>query len=212
MERIDNLEPDLFYSGPAEYLVAKVAAGLKAVPQFASIFGDRIDAYKRLDYSMRELPAIRLYNDSFTKEFESWFINGTLICDVILPASQRRELLQQVQDTLSAALLQQFRRPSFFAAIEADVPGLNELGKNFDVDKSLGFEWGDNAVPLTQIRLNFRIDLRQWDNYLTSDERTKDEPFTKTLGDLELIMTTIQGLQDDFETINVVVGIEQDVT
>lgn len=204
-ERIDELDNlNLFYLGPAEFLTARVAEAIAAVPQFATIFGNRIDAYERNDYSTRELPALRIYCETWSKEFESWFINGELILDVILPPSIRRTKLQSYSDTLTSALCQQFRRPTFFADLCALVPGLNELGKTFSVDRSLGFVHGDNIDPVTQIRANFRIDLRIWDEYLTSDDRTKDDPFEKTLGALERIHANIIG-QDDANADNVIV-------
>ena len=196
-ERVDALQsPTLFLSGPAEFLAEKVAQALAAVPQFVQVFGPRIDAYRRMDYSQRELPALRVYNNTYNKEFESWFITGELVLDVIFPASLRRELQQRFQDTVTSALCQQFRRPTFFQTLCEQVPGLNELGKEFSADKSLGFTWGQDQVPLTQIRANFRLDLRQWDDFLVQDERTKQDPFEKTLADLEVVHTLIEGEND----------------
>jgi hypothetical protein len=97
------------------------------------------------------------------------------------------------------ALLHQFRRPKFFVEMGEVVPGLNELGKRFEYDKSLGFEWNDTVVPLTQITLSFKIDLRAWDSYLEQTNRTKDSPFKETLGDLRRLVGVIQGLRDDLE-------------
>ena len=220
-ERIDRIEyqkvqeenetTTVFYNGPAEFLVDKMAKRLVEVSQFAKIFGDNIDGYKRMDYSIRALPAIRLYNDNYIKDYESWFINGDIKCDLILPANLRRQETQQIQDTLSAAVVQQFRRPAFFASLCEQVPGLNELGKRVTVDKSLGFEWDETEVPLTQITLNFRLDLRQWDNYLEQTNRTKDSPFVGVLADLEKIVTTIQGLRDDNETVETEIGVTQTI-
>lgn len=214
-ERIENLKytrdektrapisEEPFMNNPVEFLVHQMALQLKAVPQWKKIFGDQIDSYKRMDYSIRSLPALRLYNDDFNKEFESWFIEGDVKADIILPASMRRNETQQVQDTLASALLQQFRRPLFFDALDAVVPGLNELGKRFTCNKSLGFEWEEGMVPLTQITINFRLDLRVWDDYLEQTERTKDSPFEKVLGDLEKIVGTIDSLKDNNENAEV---------
>ena len=197
-ERIDQLaDLTLFLVGPAEFLAARVAANIALVPQFAAVFGSRIDAYARHDYGARELPALRIYNTNYFKEFESWFIHGDITLDVVLPPSTRRLLQQQYADTITAALCQQFRRPTFFETLCSEVPGLNELGKTFDADKTLGFQTEGNVVPLVQIKANFRLDLRQWDLFLESDSRTKDDPFGRTLLDLETIYSTIQGLEDD---------------
>jgi hypothetical protein len=153
-----------------------------------------------MDYSMRALPAMRIYNNTYVKSFDSWFVEGDLVVDLIFPPNLRRKDTQQIPDSITAALMQQFRRPEFFVALNEVTPGLNELGKRFDVDKALAFEWGEDLVPLTQITLNFRIDLRQWDLYLESDNRTKDNPFERTLGDLQQIVSTIRALRDDAET------------
>lgn len=197
-----------FINSPAEFLVRQMADQLKEVKQWKSIFADNIDHYKRMDYSIRQLPALRMYNDDFTKEFESWFVEGDIKADIILPASLRRNETQQIQDTLSSALLQQFRRPTFFDRLNNAVPGLNELGKRFTVNKSLGFEWEENWVPLTQITINFRLDLRIWDDYLEATDRTKDSPFEAVLGNLESIVATINGLKDDNETTEVSLGMQ----
>lgn len=221
MERIETLvytaasgaegtETTLYLTGPTEFLCAEVAKQLKDDAVWTTFFGDNIDAYKRMDYGIRSLPALRIYNNTYQKQFESWFVEGELTCDLIFPANIRRTETQQLPDSMTAALLQQFRRPTFFASMCDKVPGLNELGKRFEVDKSLAFEWQDELIPLTQITLNFRIDLRKWDEYLESDYRTKDDPFVRTLEDLQEIVTTIQGME--FGDINVEIDADQEIT
>lgn len=199
-ERIENLTPELFLSGPGDFMIRRICELLLAEPHWAKIFGPNIDAYKRMDYGIRNLPALRIYNNRWRRDAESWFITGDLTMDIIFPASTRRDELQRFQDVLTSALTQQFRRPQFFQAVAAEVPGLNELGRTMDADKSLGFEWGEDMVPLTQIATNFRIDLREWDQFLESDDRTKDDPFDRTLGDLQTINGLIQAFRDDMES------------
>lgn len=190
-------EDNLFYSGPGEFLVSVIAQELSNVQQFKDLFGVNIDCYKRMDYSIRNLPAMRIYCDRYTKEFESWFIEGDVKTDIIFPAALRRNELQSYQMTISSAIVQQFRRQSFYNTVESRVPGLNQLGRRVDVDMSLGFEWGEDAVPLTQISLNFKLDLRIWDDYLTQTNRVKNDPFCETIVNLERIVSTIQALKDD---------------
>lgn len=226
MERIDRIkyeEPSLastlerketeyFLTGPMEFLAVEIAETLKAETIWAKIFGDNIDPYARMDYSFRNLPCLRIYDKGYTKEHESWFITGDIIAEVIFPPNMRREEHQQITTTISSALMQQFRRPSFFETLESKVPGLNELGKRFDVDKSLAFEFNDTLAPLVKISLNVRIDLRAWDAYLESDNRTKDNPFERTLGDLENIVAVIQGLNsDDSDDVNVEISVDQTI-
>lgn len=203
-ERGEELRPstregeqtNLFLTGPAEFLCRRIVDQLLADPAWKILFGDAIDPYKRMDYSMRALPAMRVYVDRYKKEAETWYMNGAVTIDILFPASIRRPELEQLPSTVAAALVQQFRRPTMFAALLELVPGLNELGKMVDVDKSLAFEWGDDMVPLTQINLNFRMNLNAWDDYLESDYRTKDEPFIRTLEDLRQIVIKIQAVTD----------------
>jgi hypothetical protein len=201
MERIENIlhYPTPFLDGPTEFLVKTLAIEFSKVKQFKKIFGENIDNYKRQDYSIRSLPAVRFYNNSQFKESDNGWLTGDVIADVIFPASIRRNELQQVQDTLSAAMFNQFNRDTFFFSIRAGVPGLNELGRTISVDKSLGYQWqdGEEVVPLTQFTINSRLDLRIWNDYLTSQLRTNEDPFERTLGILEEIYVKIQGLQQD---------------
>ncbi len=211
-ERIDQVQPKLFIDGPAEYLSFKVAAELQKVKQFDRIFDEYIDGYKRMDYGMRNLPALRIYNNGYIKEFESWYINGDLVLDIIFPPSIKRDLLQRTSDVVSNALLQQFRRPKFLAALREQVPGLNELGKRFEVDKALAFEFETDLAPLTQIRANFRLNLEEWDRHLVETLRTKDDPFEEVLGSLDEVVSVIQGLRDGSEEVQVSVPSSQTTT
>lgn len=197
--KIDRLTPKLFLDGPTEFLIKSIARALAEEEHFREIFGDSVVDYDKEDFSIRELPAARVYNFNFTKEHESHYIFGDVKIDVILPPLIRREETEEIQSQIAAALLQQFRRPSFFAAMQRAVPGLNELGKVFAVDKSLGFqtEGMTDECPVTHITLNFRIDLKDWDAYLESQGRTKDDPFEVTLANLRTIATTIQGIRVD---------------
>lgn len=211
--RVEGIDTTLFATGPGEFICSKICEALGLDPVWSTLFGDRIDSYKRMDYSIRELPALRIYNNTYRKMAESWFIEGSIVADIIFPPAIRRKKLEQIPDTVAAALLQQFRRPTFFENLCAVTPGLNQLGRTFDVDKALAFDFGENTLaPLTQVLINFKLDLRAWDDYLTSDYRTKDEPFARTLEDLARIVTTIQGLEADNETVGVEVDVDQDQT
>lgn len=198
-ERIDNLKPELFLDGPGEFIAKHICLELLKVKQWKAIFGDRMDPYMRMDYSQRDFPALRIYDKGWVKENESWFVTGNLYFDIILPASLRRVENQQIPATLCTAMVQQLRRPTFFENLAVLIPGLNELGKVMNVDKALAFEWGEDELPLTQISVNFRLDLRVWDRYLEDQSRTKDDPFERTLETLNFIGLTIQGL--DQETV-----------
>lgn len=188
----------MFLTGPAEFLVRQLAEELKIDPVWSRLFGDMIDSYMRMDYGYRNLPAIRIYNERFYKEDESWYINGDVKIDIILPPAIRRNETQQMADTLASAMIQQFRRKTFYHTLRDSVPGLNQLGKSISCDKAMAFQFDDDVLcPLVQIMVNFRMDLAEWDRYIESDDRTTDDPFNRTLGDLELIATTIEGLRED---------------
>lgn len=197
-ERIDRLKPNPFLDGPTDHLVKGICNEIAKVPQFKKIFGESIEPYDREDFAFSALPALRVYNLQFIKEQESHYINGRVYADVIFPASLRRGETEELQNIVASALLQQFRRPGFFAALREVVPGLNELGKVFEVDKTMGLktsDW-DGVAPMTQTTLNFRIDLKEWDSYLESQGRTKADPFEQTLLDLERIVSEIDGIKN----------------
>lgn len=198
LNHINAGDPNPYISGPGEALCKVIASELLKDPHWTSLF-TYIDGYKREDYGFTNFPVLRIYTENDTKDYESWFINGEIILDSIFPADIRRVELQQVQDIVASAMLQQFRRTPFFNAVSQGVPGLNELGKKFVTNKALGYAWqdGDELAPLTQMTVNFRIDLRQWDLYLTDTNRTKDDPFDETLATLKKIALKIKGLKDD---------------
>jgi hypothetical protein len=198
-DKLDRMTPQLFKDGPGEHLAMQVALAIKNERHFRMVFGEAVDDYDREDYSMRDLPALRVYNPGYRKEHESHYINGNLNMDVILPASIRRVETEDIPSRIATALLQQFRRPGFFERMVQAVPGLNELGKVFEVDKNLTFQntQMNDECPVVKIVLNFRIDLKAWDAYLEEQGRTKGEPFDVVLEDLKLIATTIQGIDDD---------------
>lgn len=222
-ERIENLvyeptqpptrEPEqtnLFLTQPGEFLVNVLVKNLKKSEHWTRLFGEYIDSYQRMDYSIRSLPAMRIYCNKWRRDFESWYINGDLQIDIIWPPSIRRVENQKLPQTISGAILQQLSSMSFFVEVGKEVPGLNELGKVVSTDMTMGFHWQDEIVPLTQITANFRINLQEWDEYMESDYRTTDDPFERTLADLKLVATTIEGLRDDGK-VDVEIGVTNKV-
>lgn len=214
-ERTSTVEPvesNLFLTQPGEFLVSVFVAELKKDPAWAALFGEYIEDYERMDFSIRSLPAMRIYCERYRKDFETWYESGDIIIDVIWPASIRRGELNRLPQTIAGAMIQQLRRPTFFAAICDQVPGLNELGKTVNADFDLGFKWQDDIIPLTRITANFRVLLNEWDEYLESDYRTRDQPFRRTLGDLRSIVTTINALRTtDPEDVELSIEINQEV-
>lgn len=197
--KIDRLTPKLFLDGPSQFLVKNLALQFLQEPHFKQVFGESVEPYDREDFMIRELPALRIYNFTYTKEHESHYIVGDLHMDIILPPLLRRGDTEEVQDQLATAIIQQLRRPPFFAAMLEVVPGLNELGKVVTVDNTLGYQntKQEDECPCTHMTVNFRIDLKEWDAYLESQGRTKDDPFDVTLENLATIAVTIQTIRVD---------------
>lgn len=203
-------ENNPFINGPGDYLAKKIKDLIKQEPKWVQMFGENIDSYERMDYPIRSLPAFRVFSTNYRKETESHYIVGEVQIDVILPPFLRRDELQIVQDLFGSAFMQQFRRPTFFAALRNVLPSLNELGKTFEIDKSLGMTFDEEILPITRMTANFRLDLKMWDDYLMSDNRTKEDPFTRTLGDLQKIVSVIQA-NDDVPEKQDEIGIEQTI-
>jgi hypothetical protein len=184
-----------FLSGPGELLCFHSARLLLEVPEWRGFFGEYIDGYYREDYGIRNLPALRFYSDKFESESQSWWLDGNVDMDVLLPPSLRRGDLQKVSDVVVAALLQQFRRDSFLEGLRLVVPGLNYYGRGFHADKNKAWQPASSEselIPMAAVSLNFRVDLREWDAYLESADRTVDDPFRKTLKTLASIGTIIR--------------------
>jgi len=198
-EKLDNATPSLFLDGPGEFLAMQLAAQINLEPHFNEIFQGSVFDYQREDISYRELPALRIYTLDYTKEQESHYINGDVHADVIFPPNIRRENIETLSSRIASALLQQFRRPPFFATMCDLVPGLNELGKVFNINKSMVFQNTEQTdeCPVVKITLNFRLDLKVWDQYLIDNGRTKDDPFDVTLKNLKIIAGIIQAIREE---------------
>lgn len=200
-----------FISGPGELLCHHTARLLLEVPEWKAFFGECIDGYYRQDYSIRSLPALRFYSDRYEMETQSWWLDGNVTMDMLLPPSLRREDLQKVADVAVAALLQQFRRPDFFGALRGVVPGLNYYGKGFKADKNKAWQpesQETQLIPMADVQLSFRVDMREWDAFLESDDRTVNDPFRRTLKTLASIATIIRAGEPPQ---NVDIPIEQQV-
>lgn len=197
--RLDVLDSPTWFDQPGELIVNHLAVELKKDPVIARIFGDRVEPYMRMDFGVRELPAVRMFNPTGRKDSETGYLTGEIKMDVIFPPSVRRAELQKYPDRVVSMLLAQFRRQSFFTSMRALVPGLNELGRSYSFDKALGFvpKDAEELCPLTQITVGWRILLADWDLYLESDDRTPNDPFEKTLGDLETLNVISQPVLDD---------------
>lgn len=211
--RIDEISPDVFKDGPADYLVKQIALLIGNEPHFKKVFGEQVADYDREDFPIRGLPALRVYCFDYEKTSEmSGYIEGTIQMDVILPPSLRRADTEKFSSIIANAMMQQFRRLPFFSAMRGVVPGLNELGKHFSVDKRLVYQNTEQAdeCPVVHMTANFRIDLKEWDEYLESQGRTREDPFDKTLENLREITAVIQGIRVDADLTTKDVSISTD--
>ncbi len=207
-DRVDILESPTWFLQPGDRIVETLVDQLKAEPTMQLIFGDNIEGYRRMDYGVRQFPAMRVYNETGEKTAETWYVNGDIKIDIGLPPSLRRAQNQKFPDLLVSAMLSLFRAQPFFERVRAHVPGLNQLGWNFRYDKGLAFVPAEgDPVPLTQIVVNFRVLLTEWDAYLESDDRTPQQPFEKTLEDLRIIALSILG-KDEQDTTQVTVPLQ----
>lgn len=194
---LDFFKAKPFLDGPTEFITKSTVSLLMQTEEWKGLFRSSMDIYERIDYSDRAFPALRVYCHQYTKQHESHYIEGQIMIDVLWPPALRREEQQLFADTVAAAMVQQLRRPGFFSAMRAAVPGLNEYGKVVSVDKGLVMNWKEGELPMMQLQANFRIDLKDWDAYLEKEGRTKDDPFEITLGALREITVSIQALNDD---------------
>lgn len=200
--RLDLLEAPDWFLQCGDRIVEVLAVELAAEKTFARIFGASIFAYKRMDIGVREMPALRIYNDVGRSESQTGYESGDIKLDVIFPADIRRQNMQKFPDLVTSALKAAFRAQPFFRRVRAQVPGLNQLGWSVSYDKSLGFKPGDDVdpCPVTQLTVNFRVLLEEWDRYLESDDRSPETPFDRTLGDLERIYVETLAKDNDGTT------------
>lgn len=229
-QQIDkNAFDSLFLEGPSQFLVPRLLTQLSKVAQMTQMFGpykgvgvseQRWADYQRFDWSLRQLPAIQLFeSDAETKQAENGFINGTVRMMVIWPASFRRSDLARIPKAFHSAMINFFGSDLSFALLDSQansdrtvvVPGLNELGKEIVDQKNVEGVVESELVPVTMIDIRFRIDLRQYYRFLESDNRTKELPFERTLADLKQVFGEYDGLPGN-DTSEVETILEQDVT
>ncbi len=201
-ERVELLERPDWFLQPGDRIAQSIVEELLATPVMVRIFGDRILPYNKQDFGARDFPALRVFSPTGAKSSETWYLNGDVKVDAIFPASLRHEEWEQFPSLVTSALLALFRAQPFFDRVRAKVPGLNQLGWSFSYDKNLGYikAGTDDINPLTQITLNYRVLLSEWDEYMESDDRTPEQPFEKTLGDLERIFAELQARDDANDT------------
>lgn len=221
---------DLFLTGPGEDLVPKLLLQMSRVPAFVKLFGPyKIDTdnnkntdqqrwsdYQRMDWSLRQLPAISIFeSQSEQKSSDNAWLTGNIMMNVYWPANFRRSDLARVPAAFKSVV------ENFFASkyatdmldelyyIQRDmkVYGLNEFGKELTWTTNTEGIVEQQMVPVTMVDIRYRIDLRSWYRALEFMGRTKDNPFEITLLDLTQISADINGISDN-ETLEVDLTVE----
>jgi hypothetical protein len=220
----------LLLTGPGEELVDKLLLQLSAVPGFQAIFGPyklgsesmRWANYQRMDWSMRQLPVMNVYESGTEdKDSDEAYLRGSLMIQVMWPPNTRRAELARLPAAFKGAI-QNFFNSDFCSDMLDElyyiqrpmkVNGLNELGKVLNWTPNTEGMVETEMVPVTILEVRYRIDLRSWRRTLEFQDRTKTQPFEKTLYDLAAIggISTgeIDGYTDDIgEGIQVAVKVD----
>lgn len=208
-----------FLSTPGEDIVPKTLLQLSSIPQFVQLFGkytsdtsgnktsdqQRWADYQRMDWSTRQLPAINVFEaGTENKDSDQAYLRGSVQIQVFWPANFRRSDLARVPATFKG-ILQNFFSSDYvkdmldelyYIQRPMKVYGLNEYGKTLSWSPNVEGMVEDELVPVTILDVQYRIDLRSWYRALEFMERTKENPFQKTLGPL----TNIDGEYDGLTT------------
>lgn len=207
-------------SVPGEDLVAKTLLQLSSVPGFVTIFGpyapqkagqntqpqsQRWADYNRQDWSIRQLPAINVYeSETENKDSDQAFLNGTVNIQVYWPPNLRRSDIARVGMAFRGSILNFFASKYvrdmldelYYIQRPMKVYALNEYGKKLDWSPNIEGYIESTMVPVTLVSVRYRIDLRAWYRALNFMNRTKDQPFLETLADLTTINGEYDGVKD----------------
>lgn len=206
-------------TGPGEDLVQKLLMQMAKVKGFTDLFGPYKDGsdqqrwanYQRGDWSFRQLPAINIFSSGTEdKESDNAYLNGTVSIQVYWPAKLRRSDLTNVplafkgamENFFSSDYTEKMLDEIYYIQRPEKVAGLNRIGKEMTWTPNTEGFIESEMVPVTIIDVRYRIDLRSWYRALEFQDRSKDEPFSKTLSDLAEIFNTYQGV-DEAEVIHV---------
>lgn len=203
---------DRFISAPGQFIVKKTLQQMARVKQFQEVFGKYVEGsqqqrwadYQKFDWSIRQLPAINIFEEqSEDKTSSNAWLNGSVQIQVFWPGSFRRSDLTRIPVAFKGAL------HNFFESVlvtdmldelysverDAKVPGLNEYGKVMIWSPNVEGIVESELVPVTIVNVKYRVDLRSWYRFLEFDNRTKENPFERTLEDLVTIGNEYDGVQ-----------------
>lgn len=197
---IDNL----FLSSPGEDIVQKTLMQMATVPGFIALFGPYVPEsdqqrwadYNRFDWNIRQLPTINVYNmQDENKDSDQAFLRGTIGFQVFWPPNARRGDIRRVEAAFKGVVQNFFNSDYtgtmldelYFIQRPQKVYGLNEYGKTMTWSPNTEGFIGPEAVPVTILYVQFRLDLRAWNRALEYMNRTKAQPSQETLTDLTVI-------------------------
>ncbi len=201
---------NIFLPGPGEFLVTKTLQQMALVQgqpdpktgkptfPFQILFGpykegsdqQRWADYQRFDWAVTQLPAINVFEgDSQNKTSDQAWLMGTIKFQIYWPPNQRRSDLARVQQAFQSALEQFFSSKYvremldelYYIQRPAKVYGLNEYGKELSWTPNVEGFAANELVPVTIVDVKYRIDKRAWYRALEFFDRTKANPFQKTL-------------------------------
>jgi hypothetical protein len=203
-----------FGSSPGDDLVVKLMGQLAKVDGFVSLFGSyssdtneqRWADYERFDWSIRQLPTICVFEgDDENKESDNAFLNGNIKINIFLPPKLRRNAIRRFEVSLKG-IFQNFFASEYATKMldelfhitrSEKVYGLNELGRIITWHPNTEGIIETESVPVVHLTVNYKIDLRSWYRALEYMGRTKENPFSNTLDDLQLITGTHEGYNSD---------------
>lgn len=234
-------QPDLdkeFLTGPGEDLIPKTLLQLSRVAGMITLFGKYIPPtgaaadgqqrwadYNRMDWSLRQLPAMNLYESgSEVRSSDQGFLNGQVTMMIFWPANFRRSDSRRIEaafrgvinNFFSSKYVSDMLDELYYIQRDSKVYGLNEYGKTLNWTPNVEGLVEDKMVPVTMIEIPYRIDLRAWSRALEYMGRTVADPFEITLDQLTGIGVLADGSGyegvDDSGTVQVLIEDEIDVS
>lgn len=223
----------LFFEGPGEMIVRNTLMQMAAIPgnpnnpisgpninPFQKLFGpytppqpgkdvpqqQRWADYNREDWSIRQLPAINIYEaESEDKTSSNAWLNGTINFMAIWAPNQRRSDWARVGNAFKGAMQNFFESVQvrnmldelYYITRPEKVPGLNEYGKTMVWSPNIEGIVEGEYVPVTLVSVKYRLDLRSWYRWLAFTERTKAVPFEHPLAPLTQIDGFYEGVVDN---------------
>lgn len=196
----EPLVSNLFITGPIEFLCYEVSLFFKNNSPWKELFGESVYYYPREDLTCYELPSICVYRDSVgRRQSTSHYYEGNITIDFALPVSLQRETMHQVAETIASCFNLQLRGAGTgIQEIYNKTPGLIAFGYTVEDEKFYkGSSLNSNEALIVSFKAGFKVDLKLFDKYMESDNRTSDYPFIRTLDDLKSIFTTIAGVDNE---------------